>query len=78
MAHVTCSTRFCLVSETSLRFCVAQRDFLVGATIIDNIIRAINGSRKVVLLITPNFLQSGWCKEELLIAHNVSHLHIIW
>ena len=61
-------------SETSLKFCVAQRNFLVGATIIDNIMRAIYNSRRVILFISPNFLRSGWCKEELLIAHNVSAL----
>ena len=32
--------------ETKLKFCVAQRDFNVGATIIDNIMRAMNKSRK--------------------------------
>ena len=58
--------------ETGLKFCVAQRDFLVGATIIDNIVRSINQSRKVVFVISQNFLRSGWCKEELLIGHQES------
>ena len=58
--------------QTGLKFCVAQRDFIVGATIIDNIVRSINQSRKVVYVISQNFLKSGWCKEELLIGHQES------
>ena len=58
--------------QTELKFCVAQRDFIVGATIIDNIVRSINQSRKVVCIISQNFLKSGWCKEELLLGHHES------
>ena len=58
--------------QTGLKFCVAQRNFMVGATIIDNIIRSINQSRKVVYVISQNFLKSGWCKEELLMGHQES------
>ena len=58
--------------QTGLKFCVAQRNFLVGATIIDNILRSINQSRKVVYVISQNFLKSGWCKEELLTGHQES------
>ena len=58
--------------QTGLKFCVAQRDFMVGATIIDNIVRSINQSRKVVYVISQNFLKSGWCKEELLLGHQES------
>ena len=57
--------------ETKLKFCVAQRNFLVGATILDNIMRAIQKSRKVIFIVSQYFLQSKWCKEELLIAHQV-------
>ena len=32
--------------DTGLKFCVAQRDFLVGKTIIDNIMDTISKSRK--------------------------------
>ena len=58
--------------QTGLKFCVAQRDFLVGATIIHNIVRSIKRSRKVVCVISQNFLKSGWCKEELLIGQQES------
>ena len=57
--------------ETKLKFCVAQRNFLVGGTILDNIMRAIHKSRKVIFIVSQYFLQSKWCKEELVIAHQV-------
>ena len=57
--------------ETELKFCIAQRNFLVGATIMDNILRAIHRSRKTIFIISKYFLQSKWCKEELTIAHQV-------
>ena len=58
--------------ESKLKFCIAQRNFLVGATIIDNIIRAISKSRKVIIVVSQYFLKSKWCQEELMIAHQVS------
>ncbi len=58
--------------QTGLKFCVAQRDFLVGSTIIDNIMGCINSSRKTVVVLSENFFKSGWCMEELLISHHVS------
>ena len=57
--------------ETEFKFCVAQRNFLVGATILDNVMRAIHKSKKVIFIISQYFLQSKWCQEELLIAHQV-------
>ena len=41
--------------ETKLRFCIAQRNFLVGATIVDNIMRAINKSKKVIFIVSEYF-----------------------
>ena len=38
--------------QNGLKFCVAQRDFIVGATIIDNIARSINQSRKSSLCLS--------------------------
>ena len=57
--------------ETNIKFCVAQRNFVVGVTIMDNIYRAIDKSEKVLCIISKAFLKSGWCKEELRIAHRV-------
>ena len=60
--------------EIGLKFCVAQRDFIVGRTIIDNIMDSINKSRKTILLINQSFIDSKWCNEELLLSHHVSIL----
>ena len=66
-----------------LKFCLAQRDFIVGMSIVDNIIRCISLSRRTVFIISHQFIKSGWCMEELIIAHNVGHLRssrfkILW
>ena len=64
--------------ETKLKFCVAQRDFIVGVTIIDNIIKAMNTSRKIIFIISEYFLESNWCKEELRIAQQVCYVFVLY
>ena len=61
-------------NKTGLKFCIAQRDFLVGKTIIDNIMDSINKSHKTILLIDQTFIHSKWCNEELLLSHHVSNI----
>ena len=58
-------------NETKFKFCVSQRDFIVGATIIDNIMRSMEKSRRIIFIISQYFLTSNWCKEEIRIAHQV-------
>ena len=58
--------------DTGFKFCIAQRDFIVGKTIIDNIMDSINRSRKTILLVDESFMRSKWCQEELLLSHHVS------
>jgi toll-like receptor 13 len=58
----------CLEKKENLRLCLHERDFDAGKLIIDNIIEKINKSRKVVLLLTNNFVQSHWCKFEMMMA----------
>ena len=58
--------------KLQLKFCIAQRDFLVGKTIIDNIMDTISQSRKTILLVDETFINSKWCQEELLLSHHVS------
>ncbi|XP_066280339.1 toll-like receptor 2 [Branchiostoma lanceolatum] len=52
--------------EADLRFkgCVADRDFVPGKRVIDNIIYSIENSYKTLLILTPNFVTSEWCKDE--------------
>ena len=59
-------------NNTGFKFCIAQRDFIVGKTIIDNIMDSINKSRKTILLVDETFIKSKWCQEELLLSHHVS------
>ena len=58
--------------EFGLKFCIAQTDFVVGKTIIDNIIDSIHQSRKTILIVDKTFINSKWCQEELLLSHHVS------
>ena len=55
-----------------MSFCVAQRDFIVGEAIIKNVMRAIKGSRKTILIVSKFSLSSNWCEEEMRIAHQES------
>eukprot|EP00058_Branchiostoma_floridae_P027813 XP_002613304.1 hypothetical protein BRAFLDRAFT_68270 [Branchiostoma floridae] len=52
--------------EGDLRFkgCVADRDFMPGKSVFDNIIYSIENSYKTLLILTPNFVTSEWCKYE--------------
>ncbi|XP_061163833.1 toll-like receptor 2 [Saccostrea echinata] len=58
----------CLEKKENLRLCLHDRDFDVGKLIIDNITENIHGSRKVVLLLTNNFVRSRWCTFEMTLA----------
>ena len=53
------------------KLCIHQRDFLGGNNIIDNVEDAINTSRKVVLIISGNFVDSHWCCEEVNMAASI-------
>ena len=53
----------------NLRVCVDYRDFKLGRTIIDNILDAIQHSRKTVLILSPSFVDSEWCYFELEMAN---------
>ena len=53
------------LEERKYRCCVDFRDFLVGAYIVDNIYKAINTSRKTIAVLSPDFVESEYCKHEL-------------
>ncbi|VDI54286.1 Hypothetical predicted protein, partial [Mytilus galloprovincialis] len=44
--------------------CIADRDFIPGNSILDNIIDAIKKSYKVILILTDHFVTSNWCQYE--------------
>ncbi|XP_063885282.1 toll-like receptor 13 [Scylla paramamosain] len=50
------------------RVCVHERDFTVGQEITENIINSIDRSRKVLVVLSPAFVDSSWCMFELQLA----------
>ena len=54
---------------TTIKLCLSDRDFVPGESIQQNIIEKTEASRKVILVLSDNFLRSEWCKMELEIAH---------
>ncbi|OCT66618.1 toll-like receptor 2 [Xenopus laevis] len=51
------------------RVCIHERDFVPGKWIIDNIIENIENSRKIIFVLSHNFVNSEWCNYELYFAH---------
>ncbi|XP_070557403.1 toll-like receptor Tollo [Ptychodera flava] len=47
------------------KLCLDFRDFIVGSCISENIIDAINESRKTAFVVTKDFIESEWCYFEL-------------
>ncbi|GAB6028051.1 hypothetical protein CHUAL_002270 [Chamberlinius hualienensis] len=57
-------------TEPKLHLCLHERDFLIGDSIVNNVIQCIDVSRKSVFLLTNKFLKSQWCQWELQIAQH--------
>ena len=55
--------------ERSYRLCMNDRDFLPGEEITTNIINGVKYSRKMLMILTRNFIQSEWCRFEFITAH---------
>ena len=52
------------------KLCVYERDFTAGTVLNDCIMQSIATSRKVVLIVSENFVQSHWCLWELHLAQH--------
>ena len=53
-----------------VKLCVYDRDFIAGRPISECILESIKTSRKVILVISNNFVRSPWCRFETDLAHN--------
>ncbi|KFM71900.1 Toll-like receptor 4, partial [Stegodyphus mimosarum] len=56
--------------EPKFKLCVHERDFQVGSLITENILEAIDSSRKVILILSESFIKSEWCMFELHMAQH--------
>ncbi|XP_033119189.1 interleukin-18 receptor 1-like isoform X2 [Anneissia japonica] len=52
------------LEEMGFKVCVHFKHFLPGSSIIDNITESVHNSWKTILVLSPAFLQSGWCQYE--------------
>ncbi|XP_067437011.1 toll-like receptor 2 [Thunnus thynnus] len=52
-----------------LSLCLHKRDFLPGQWIVDNIISAMERSRRTIFILSENFVRSDWCRYELDFSH---------
>ena len=57
-----------LEDEFGLKLCVHARDFLPGNFIAENILEAIQKSRRTVVILSAHFLKSKWCQYEFHMA----------
>lgn len=55
--------------ERPYKLCIHERDFLAGPAITENIIAAIEQSRRNIVVLTENFADSRWCNYEFKTAH---------
>ena len=57
-----------MTDQSRFRLCIHDRDFIPGEAIEENILKAIESSRKTIVVLSKNFLKSPWCEFELQIA----------
>ncbi|CAH3172935.1 unnamed protein product, partial [Porites lobata] len=57
-----------MLERKQINYCIHSRDFVVGKAIIENMADSVYNSRKVLAVISQNYLASHFCREELEIA----------
>ncbi|CAH1790429.1 unnamed protein product [Owenia fusiformis] len=57
-----------LANKYKYNICMDDRNFMPGAYIADVIVESISKSNKIILIISQNFLRSGWCTFEMNLA----------
>ena len=51
-----------------VKLCIKTRDFIPGNSLIESISENIHQSRKTILVLSPNFVESNWCHHEMEMA----------
>ncbi|XP_069128055.1 uncharacterized protein [Argopecten irradians] len=59
-----------LEKELGFTLCLHFRDFMPGETIANNIINAVNNSRRTILILTPRYIQSEFTRFEYQVAQH--------
>ncbi len=64
--HLTLTPK--LEKEYGFKLCLCHRDFTPGHDIADSTVQSIEKSDKILLILSPTFLQSDWCQFEVRMA----------
>lgn len=62
-----------LEEKRRYKLCLNQRDFPPGKPISDSIVECIGTSKKIILVLSKNFVSSPWCQYEVQVA--LAELH---
>ncbi|KAI0208276.1 Serine/threonine-protein kinase ppk4 [Lamellibrachia satsuma] len=60
------------LDERGFQCCHADRDFMPGTAIVENLNEAITTSLRVIAIVSPEFLNSNWCTFQMTFAVNES------
>ncbi len=56
-------------AEPPFKICIHHRDFEVGDWITNNIMKAVAASKRTIIVLSQNFINSQWCRFEFAQAH---------
>ena len=57
-----------LLERNSLKYCIHSRDFELGRALVDNMAESVYSSRKVLAVMSKNYMDSKFCRGELEMA----------
>ena len=54
-----------VLEQSRLKFCIHNRDFELGKPFVDNMIDSVYSSRKVLAVVSRNYMGSNFCRGEM-------------